>query len=77
MRFKENFMDCQTGKIHTEDQIKDMQKALGLTNEQVHKRFIPMAMNPTSRQLKRGRVGRNELCPCGSGKKFKHCHWTG
>ncbi|MEN3791662.1 preprotein translocase subunit SecA [Fulvimarina sp. MAC3] len=21
-----------------------------------------------------GRVGRNELCPCGSGKKFKHCH---
>ncbi len=20
------------------------------------------------------RVGRNELCPCGSGKKFKHCH---
>jgi preprotein translocase subunit SecA len=21
-----------------------------------------------------GRVGRNESCPCGSGKKFKHCH---
>ncbi len=21
-----------------------------------------------------GRVGRNEQCPCGSGKKFKHCH---
>ncbi|MBV8428217.1 MAG: SEC-C domain-containing protein, partial [Hyphomicrobiales bacterium] len=21
-----------------------------------------------------GRVGRNEACPCGSGKKFKHCH---
>ncbi len=21
-----------------------------------------------------GRVGRNEDCPCGSGKKFKHCH---
>ena len=20
------------------------------------------------------RVGRNEPCPCGSGKKFKHCH---
>ena len=19
-------------------------------------------------------VGRNEMCPCGSGKKFKHCH---
>ena len=21
-----------------------------------------------------GKVGRNEDCPCGSGKKFKHCH---
>jgi len=21
-----------------------------------------------------GKVGRNEPCPCGSGKKFKHCH---
>jgi preprotein translocase subunit SecA len=23
-----------------------------------------------------GRVGRNEVCPCGSGKKYKHCHGT-
>ncbi len=21
-----------------------------------------------------GNPGRNEPCPCGSGKKFKHCH---
>jgi len=21
-----------------------------------------------------GKVGRNKTCPCGSGKKFKHCH---
>ncbi|MEI7803712.1 MAG: preprotein translocase subunit SecA [Hyphomicrobiales bacterium] len=21
-----------------------------------------------------GKVGRNELCPCGTGKKYKHCH---
>jgi len=21
-----------------------------------------------------GKVGRNDICPCGSGKKFKHCH---
>jgi preprotein translocase subunit SecA len=26
--------------------------------------------NPTSW----GKVGRNESCPCGSGKKYKHCH---
>jgi len=29
---------------------------------------------PFVRQMKK--VGRNEPCPCGSGKKFKHCHGT-
>jgi preprotein translocase subunit SecA len=24
-----------------------------------------------------GKVGRNEDCPCGSGKKYKHCHGRG
>ncbi|MNO05092.1 preprotein translocase subunit SecA [compost metagenome] len=23
------------------------------------------------------KVGRNELCPCGSGKKYKNCHGAG
>jgi preprotein translocase subunit SecA len=27
---------------------------------------------PFVRQI--GKVGRNEPCPCGSGKKYKHCH---
>jgi preprotein translocase subunit SecA len=25
---------------------------------------------------RKDRVGRNDPCPCGSGKKFKHCHWN-
>lgn len=25
-------------------------------------------------KVKKEKVGRNDLCPCGSGKKFKHCH---
>ena len=29
--------------------------------------------NP-ARSASWGKVGRNEACPCGSGKKFKHCH---
>ena len=41
-----------------------------------------MAGNGTSRAAQRnpndptswGKVGRNEPCPCGSGKKYKHCH---
>ncbi|AFJ02028.1 Protein export cytoplasm protein SecA ATPase RNA helicase [Methylophaga frappieri] len=31
----------------------------------------PMASAPITRDGRK--VGRNELCPCGSGKKFKHC----
>jgi preprotein translocase subunit SecA len=23
-----------------------------------------------------GKVARNDPCPCGSGKKYKHCHGT-
>jgi preprotein translocase subunit SecA len=37
----------------------------------------PAAASPAAQppQLRDGRkVGRNEPCPCGSGKKYKHCH---
>jgi preprotein translocase subunit SecA len=41
-----------------------------------------LAPPPTSRKPQRdannpsswGKVGRNEPCPCGSGKKYKQCH---
>jgi preprotein translocase subunit SecA len=44
--------------------------------------FSPRALAPASGALQRdpqnpatwGKVGRNEACPCGSGKKYKHCH---
>jgi preprotein translocase subunit SecA len=29
-------------------------------------------VQPTVRQTQK--VGRNDPCPCGSGKKYKHCH---
>ena len=32
-----------------------------------------MVVPPTSKQMKTKKVGRNDLCPCGSGKKFKKC----
>ena len=28
----------------------------------------------TAEQIANMKVGRNDPCPCGSGKKFKHCH---
>jgi preprotein translocase subunit SecA len=30
--------------------------------------------DPTTRVAQVPKVGRNEPCPCGSGKKYKHCH---
>jgi preprotein translocase subunit SecA len=44
--------------------------------------FANMAVSPPTVPADRdpndpaswGKVGRNETCPCGSGKKFKHCH---
>lgn len=32
------------------------------------------AVNPTL--FRTNKVGRNQLCPCGSGKKAKYCHGT-
>jgi preprotein translocase subunit SecA len=34
---------------------------------------VAQARNPAD-PTSWGKVGRNESCPCGSGKKFKHCH---
>ncbi len=35
-----------------------------------------MLQMPPKDTAKYANVGRNEACPCGSGKKFKHCHGT-
>jgi preprotein translocase subunit SecA len=34
----------------------------------------PGSENDQPQQLKSTKVGRNDPCPCGSGKKYKHCH---
>ena len=32
---------------------------------------------PEPIRIREPRVGRNDPCPCGSGKKYKHCHGRG
>ena len=44
-------------------------QSLGLAEERVEAEARD-PQDPTSW----GKVGRNEACPCGSGKKYKHCH---
>ena len=40
-------------------------------------KLMKMKIPPTEKQLAAGKVGRNDPCGCGSGVKFKKCHWTG
>ena len=44
----------------------------GMTGEEVGEDTQPSHQKPITREGKK--VGRNDPCPCGSGKKFKHCH---
>ena len=37
-------------------------------------RNVPAAQRDPSDPRSWGKVSRNEACPCGSGKKYKHCH---
>ena len=34
----------------------------------------PLNMAPVTQPATSQDIGRNQLCPCGSGKKYKHCH---
>lgn len=37
-------------------------------------RPAPQAVEAPPQQAARGKVGRNDPCPCGSGRKWKVCH---
>ena len=49
-----------------------MGSTLGHSQEESSPEGAPQPIqNPIRNELK---VGRNDTCPCGSGKKFKQCH---
>ena len=61
-------MDTRDGRIHRLTELDSM----GFTPDD--KPYInPMKYHPTPEQRARRKVGRNDVCPCGSGKKFKKC----
>jgi len=43
-------------------------------SNRVHHGNINVNQPSNQRQSAYGKVGRNDLCPCGSGKKYKRCH---
>jgi preprotein translocase subunit SecA len=50
-------------------------KAASAAKASAAKPVAAAAVNPADPSTW-GKVQRNALCPCGSGKKFKHCHGT-
>ncbi|MBQ7304199.1 MAG: preprotein translocase subunit SecA [Alphaproteobacteria bacterium] len=52
---------------------KSENSAMSDNNKQEPVRNFKGEVNPKDPQTW-GKVDRNDLCPCGSGKKFKHCH---
>ena len=68
-------------RLYTKEEIEEIQRRHQEELEQKlrdHQRSIEMAENKTDKlnQVTRtaAKVGRNDPCPCGSNKKFKHCH---
>ena len=62
-------MNIETGEIK---ESKDLS-----AEEKKSDKWKEMRLPLTPYQRKSKKVGRNELCPCGSNRKFKKCCWTG
>ena len=62
---QEHNQDMELDFVHNE--AEDVLSAGDAVDE-----FTPEAMKPFKREQQK--VGRNEPCPCGSGKKYKQCH---
>ena len=65
-----------TVQIRTEAPLEEVETA-GVENVQYHHADYDEALGTKNTQggdAGAPKVGRNEACPCGSGKKYKHCH---
>jgi len=67
-------MDVRTGEIFVGSEVA--KKFAELPANQKHM-LQEMFRPPTPTQLQAQRVGRNDPCPCDSGKKFKKCCYFG
>lgn len=57
-------MDTRTGRIFTDAEVAALSEK--------DKPFLKQ-IDATREQIRTMRVGRNDPCPCGSGRKFKAC----
>ena len=63
-------MDTRDGNIIANDEL---QKIMEHMDPKEREHFKEMKLPMTHKQEITKKVGRNDPCPCGSGKKFKKC----
>jgi preprotein translocase subunit SecA len=71
----EQAAEAETSQPHVQNvqyHHSDYDEALGDANAPAQQPAQPPAQQPVRNYMPK--VGRNDPCPCGSGKKFNHCH---
>jgi len=69
-----------TVQVRTESQLEEVEQPPEVENVEYHHSSYEEALGesddaPRQQPQRAGpKVGRNDPCPCGSGKKYKHCH---
>ena len=64
-------------QLYTQDEIEELKRKQEEQLEaqlEAHKRAQEVAEGKKTISRNNQKVGRNDICPCGTGKKFKHCH---
>jgi uncharacterized protein YchJ len=68
-------MNINTGELIPYDELKKLLESEDKEiSDKAKREYIETQIELTEKQLKINKIGRNDLCPCGSGKKFKKCH---
>lgn len=67
-----------TIQLYTKEEVEEIQRKQQAELEMRLKAHQNAQNSATTGEVRRSpsKVGRNDLCPCGSGKKYKHCHGT-
>lgn len=71
---KTMFMNAKKAGVDIENEA-ELKKFMHLFNQQQHanKKQADTIISLTASNLKKEKIGRNDQCPCGSGKKYKKC----
>ena len=65
--------DWRGHDLSTEVEIENVRNAIIPNVREIHAYWLARRDRPAPSQRAEPRVGRNDPCPCGSGKKFKKC----